>query len=108
MHYFFDNLIEKYYLTEKKYKNEDRLKRAYTLVKWSYSLVYYFSTSIAAYILIKDTAFFPWWLGGEGSCSNIALSSPALPEASVGMKVFYLLQFGKHFSRFYTHMLIRQ
>jgi hypothetical protein len=53
-------------LDEKKYVGKARSKRSYTLVKWAYSLCYYFISSIAAYYLIKDTNFFPTWLGGSG------------------------------------------
>lgn len=34
--------------------------------------------------------------------------APALPEATQAMRIFYLLQFGKHFSRLFSHMFIKQ
>ncbi len=39
---------------------------------------------------------------------NQLLNAPALPEATTYMKIFYLVQFGKHFSRLVSHMFIRQ
>lgn len=98
----------KYYMHENKYKGSAKEERAYTLVKWIYSIVYYFISSVAGYILIKDTSFFPTWLGGHGACLNIINGVPAIPEATLGMKIFYLIQFGKHFARFIIHMFIHQ
>jgi ceramide synthetase len=77
-------------------------------VKWGYSILYYFLSSVSAFLLIKDTSFYPTWLGGSGTCFNIIRDAPALPEATQGMKVFYLFQFGKHFSRLFSHMFIRR
>jgi hypothetical protein len=103
----FDGLCEKYYLGNK-YEGKARAKRAYTLVKWGYSLVYYLISSIAAIYILKDTSYFPTWLGGNGSCSNQYVNAPLLSEANYTMKIFYLLQFGKHASRLFSHMFIRQ
>lgn len=103
----FDGLCEKYYLSSK-YEGKARAKRAYTLVKWGYSLVYYLISSIAAIYILKDTSYFPTWLGGNGSCSNQYVNAPFLSEANYAMKIFYLLQFGKHSSRLFSHMFIRQ
>lgn len=63
---------------------------------------------MVAYVLIKDTTFFPTWLGGKGACLNIVNHAPALPEATENIKIFYLLQFGKHFSRLFSHLFIKQ
>jgi hypothetical protein len=108
VHYLFDDLCIKYYLDQNKYVGKSKEKRAYTLVKWGYSIIYYFFSTIAAFLLIKDTTFFPSWLGGNGSCLNLINHSPAMPEATHSMKIFYLLQFGKHFSRLISHMFIKQ
>lgn len=78
------------------------------MVKWAYSTVYYAFSSVTAYLLIKDTHFFPTWLGGSGQCTNLVIDLPALPEATFAMKMFYLIQFGKHASRLFSHMFIRQ
>ena len=77
-------------------------------MKWSYSVIYYAITSVVSLYLIKDTSFFPTWLGGSGSCKNLIAGAPALSEATFAMKLFYLFQFGKHFSRLLSHMFIRQ
>jgi len=70
IHYLLDGPCEKYFLTETKYEGKARHKRAYTLVKWSYSIPYYLISSLAGLYLIKDTTFFPTWLGGAGTCLN--------------------------------------
>ena len=68
IHYYFDPLCYKYYITENRYtSDESRKKRVYTLVKWGYSIIYYFFTSIWAYKIMINTKFMPTWLGGLGS-----------------------------------------
>lgn len=72
VHYLFDGLCEKYFIDHKKYSDpEARKKRCYTLVKWGFSIIYYSFTSIACFILLKNTTYFPTWLGGTGSPANI-------------------------------------
>ena len=107
IHYLLDPLCLKYYINETKYEGKSKEKRVFTLVKWAYSIFYYFFSSIIAFLLIKDTSFFPTWLGGSGSCLNLVSGAPALPEATYSMKIFYLIQFGKHFSRLFSHMFIK-
>ena len=83
----------------------------YTLVKWSYSIVYYIIASIAAILLIKDTSFFPTWLGGSGSSFDnyyIHWKEEGFVEATFAMKLFYTIQFGKHCARCFMHMFIIQ
>lgn len=82
IHYLLDPLCIKYYLNETKYEGKSREKRAFTLVKWAYSIFYYFFSAIIAFLLIKDTSFFPTWLGGSGACTNLVIGAPGLPEAT--------------------------
>lgn len=87
-----------------------RKNRCFTLVKWAYSLFYYGLSSIASYILLLHTDILPIWLAGNGSCMNIMKDHPSLPVDPYWlywMKVFYIIQFGKHFSRTFTHIFIR-
>jgi hypothetical protein len=49
----------------------------------------------------------PTWLGGNGQCINAYLSSPFLTEDTFGMKIFYLVAFGKNLNRLITHAFIR-
>lgn len=76
-------------------------------MKWGYSMIYYLASSIWAYKIIKETSFMPTWLGGFGSPFSILDNFPHIPEATFEMKAFYIIQFGKHFSRFFAHMFIR-
>ena len=109
IHQVFDKKCEDSFITLQRYTEpEAKKKRSYTLVKWGYSLVYYFIRSIAGYLLIKDTSYFPTWLGGTGQCTNVFVFVPDLPEATTAMKIFYICQFGKHLSRMLSHMFIRQ
>lgn len=108
IHHLLDEPCERLYLTTEKYEGKARQRRSYTLVKWAYSIVYYAISSTTAIYLIKDTDYFPWWLGGHGTCYNQFLGAPGLSQATYGMKVFYLFQLGKHASRLFSHMFIRQ
>jgi hypothetical protein len=83
------------------------MKRCYTLVKWGYSLIYYFISTLYAYIILYNSDSLPVWLGGSGSCMNIYNGAPSMPDYSFAMEVFYILQFGKHFSRAFGHCFIR-
>lgn len=76
-------------------------------MKWGYSLGYYALSSIWAYKIMIGTSFMPEWMGGNGHPLKQFQSAPAISEATLEMKVFYLLQFGKHFSRFFSHLFIR-
>jgi hypothetical protein len=68
----FDGLCEKYYINHATYTNpEARKKRCYTLVKWAFSIFYYGFASLACFLLIRNTSYFPTWLGGTGSPMNI-------------------------------------
>lgn len=108
VHYVFDDLCEKYYLNRERYAtDEERKKRSYTLVKWGYSIGYYLISSIWCYKILMDTTFFPTWLGGSGDPFTYFVSKLLIAEITFEMKVFYILQFGKHFSRFFGHVFIR-
>ena len=107
VHYIFDDWCLHHILTDERYEGSARPKRAYTLVKWMYSIFYYLVSSTAAYYLLKDTSFFPTWLGGSGTCHNYYICAQSLPEATLALKIFYVLQFGKHLSRTFSHMFIR-
>jgi hypothetical protein len=53
--------------TDKYPEVEMRLKKSYSVIKWSYSGAYYLGASITAYLLLKGTNFLPTFLGGKGS-----------------------------------------
>jgi hypothetical protein len=76
-------------------------------VKWGYSLFYYATTSIIGYYIVKDTTFMPTFLGGDGYCTDVTRYMLSFDEANQAMKVFYILQFGKHAGRFFQHLFIR-
>jgi hypothetical protein len=108
IHAIFDSLCEKYYINHQKFPDpEQRIKRCYTLVKWGYSVIYYTISTAAAYILLFNTDVLPAWLGGSGSCMNTFAASPKIPAYTWSMELFYVLQFGKHFSRAFGHCFIR-
>lgn len=108
VHYLFDDLCEKYYIDIDKYNEpEIRKKRSYTLVKWEYSIIYYLLSSVAAYLVLKNTIYFPIWFGGKGNSLFLFNNYPDLSEAPFEMEVFYIIQFGKHLSRAISHLFIR-
>jgi hypothetical protein len=79
----FDGLCEKYFINHTKYTDpEARKKRCYTLVKWGYSIIYYSLSSIACFLLLMKTSYFPTWLGGTGTPENIYNDFPDNSEFS--------------------------
>ena len=71
-HYYLDDYFFKYFTSEVKYPNPDvRANRAYTNVKWTYSMIYYLITSIWCYKILLGTSFMPTWLGGTGTPYNM-------------------------------------
>lgn len=108
IHNYLDDLCEKYFITEKKYLDpESRKKRCFTLVKWGYSIFYYVLSSIWAYKILLGTKFMPTYMGGSGSPYILSEYGMNMPQANLEMKIFYICQFGKHFSRFFSHVFIR-
>lgn len=107
VHYLFDDWVDKNYLRENKYTDPVvRKRRSHTLVRWAEHTVYYICTTITGYILIKDTAFMPRFLGGHGSIYNLC-DHRYLEEATIGMEIFYIIQMGKHAGRFFIHAFIK-
>lgn len=49
----------------------------------------------------------PTWLGGKGDPYSMVEVAPKVIGATVEMQAFYIIQFGKHLSRFYAHCYIR-
>jgi len=83
-HYFFDDICEKRYIDHKVYTDpEARKKRCYTLVKWGYSTIYYVLMSVASFLVLKNTSYFPTWLGGSGSPLNVHNDFPINSEFSI-------------------------
>ena len=76
-------------------------------MKWAYSIIYYLFSSIWAYSILTKTVYLPSWMGGLGDETTSFISRITLTHAVLQMKVFYLVQFGKHFSRFFGHVFIR-
>lgn len=81
--------------------------RGYTIVKWIWSTIYYSVSASTAYLILQPSSFMPTWMGGNGTCLNLFQYIHSFNEASTAMRVYYLVQFGKHLSRFFTHALIR-
>ena len=109
IHHYFDPIFEEHYITESRYIDPVlRKKRCYTLVKWAYSILYYIISSIWGYKIMIGTTLMPTWLGGHGNLFIMNSELPHVPSATFEMKVFYILQAGKHFSRFFSHVFIRQ
>lgn len=108
IHRNFDGLCDEHYINREKYPTEEeRKKRCYTLVKWAYSIAYYLLSSAWAYKILMGTTYFPTWMGGRGDPFTFFVSKTPLGEATLEMQIFYILQFGKHFSRFFGHVFIR-
>ena len=49
----------------------------------------------------------PTWLGGKGSPYILVEQGTKVLDSTFEMKVYYIIQFGKHFARFFGHVFIR-
>ena len=106
-HYLFDSWVEKNYLRNDKYKEmEARMKKSYTIVKWYFGIIFYTFTSSFAYYLLKDSYFLPPFLGGNGSVFTM-VENRYLEHTTEAMRIFYLIEMGKHLARFFMHVFIR-
>lgn len=106
--HYFDDWFMVNFINEAKYQDlEKRRKRCYTLTKWAFSELYYLPVAIWAYFLLLPTSFMPSWLGGEGDPLNMYRYFLSFEEATDELRYYYVLQFSKHISRFFTHVFIR-
>jgi hypothetical protein len=107
VHYFDDWFLVNY-INENKYPDmERRRKRCYTFTKWVFSEFYYLPCSIWAYFILRPTTFMPGWLGGNGNPHGMSTYLLTFDEVTDEMRYFYVLQFSKHLSRFFSHVFIR-
>lgn len=83
-----------------------RAKKSYTVVKLIYGILFYTFSSVFSYILLKDSYYLPPLLGGHGSFYTLALYR-YLEHTNNAMRMFYLIEMGKHLARFFMHIFIR-
>lgn len=72
-----------------------------------YTIPYYLINSSIAYYLLKDTDALSTWLGGEGRCANLYLHAPYVAAETFGMRIYYLVAFGRSLSHCITHIFIK-
>ena len=48
----------------------------------------------------------PVWLGGNGDCTDCIRYIKSFDEATWAMQLYYSIQFGKQFGRFFQHLFI--
>jgi len=80
-------------LSEKRTKTIDEAnRRSAQLCKWFFDFFYYSASTISAYLILRNNAFFPAFLGGpdNGSCSNIFARYPYVPNIPY-LQMFYLV-----------------
>jgi hypothetical protein len=63
--------------------------------------------SVFGYVILLPTSYMPVWLGGSGDCTDCIRYINSFDEATFAMELFYGIQFGKHFGRFFMHVFIR-
>lgn len=83
-----------------------RTKKSYTVVKLIYGIIFYTFSSTFSYLLLKNSYYLPPLLGGNGSFYTLALYR-YLEHTNNSMRIFYLIQMGKHLARFFMHVFIR-
>lgn len=77
-------------------------------MKWAFSIVYYLGVSIWCYSILQKTSFLPWYLGGNGDPFKVMNDVKSYDsEITFEMKLYYLIQLGKHSARFFIHVFIR-
>ena len=107
-HKLLDSWMRDNFLRFDRYTEESsRRKRAGVLSKMVYTIVVYTITSIAGYLIIKDTSMMPTWLGGSGQCINAYIHALSFTEDTFAMRLYILVTFGKYFNRSITHALLR-
>ena len=107
-HKLLDSWMRDNFLRFDRYTEESsRRKRAGVLSKMVYTIVVYTITSIAGYLIIKDTSMMPTWLGGSGQCANAYLHAPSITEDTFAMRLYILVTFGKYLNSLVTHSFIR-
>lgn len=82
------------------------MAKAFSIVKWQYSNIYYIATSISAYYLLKPTKFMPSFFGGNGSVYSLS-KNRYLEDTTPGMEIYYFIQMGKHLGRLFSHVFIK-
>jgi hypothetical protein len=65
-----------------KYSGPEREYKLKALLKFSIDTVFYSCMTFMAYYLFRDEYWFPWPLGGNGSCSDLYKEYPNWPSAS--------------------------
>ena len=107
-HKLLDPWISDNFIRSDSYTDEDsKKKRVTALTKMAYTIVIYTITSIAGYLIIKDTSMMPTWLGGSGQCVNAYLHAPSITEDTFAMRLYILVTFGKYLNRSITHALLK-
>ena len=75
--------------------------------KWIYTIPFYFISSSIAYYLLQDTDVLPIWLGGSGKSVNLYVHIPYMVAETFGIRLFYIVAFGKSISHCIVHLFIR-
>jgi len=85
---------------------EEKSQRAEIGSIWVSNIIYYSFSSILAFVLFKDSFFFPTMLGGSAQCSDIYKFAPYVPHVPNAV-LFYQIQFGWHFHTLIDHIVYK-
>ena len=81
-----------------------RNKRALKASKYVFMTFYYTSITIYGYIVLKDSAWLPDYMGGKGSWEGMWKGMPYI-EPCQGATTYAMLQLGYHGSDFIFHLI---
>lgn len=88
--------------------NLNREKRSEEYCKWIFDTIYYTTTSIWAFLLLRGQKFNPEWFGGDSDgCVSIFANYPEKPDIP-NMDLFYLIQLGDHLNSFVYQLFFKR
>ena len=112
--FLFDRLAAPVYMRLSLKGGEDeqlRLNYAKKAARCSYQATYFTVATIWGFIVLRDTAFLPWWMGGKNttleSYNTLFADSPFTPY-STGVFNYFLYTTGYHFGGFVVHIIINR
>lgn len=80
-----------------KYEGESRTLKAKGVAKLAFDTMFYFSTTLAAFLIFRKEPWFTGMIGGEGQCSRMYDHFPNWPnEKRSELEIFFMLQLGVH------------
>lgn len=96
-------------IVNSKYEGEERIHKHRFILKLSFDTIFYTGCTIMAYVLFRNSYWFPSLVGGCGSCSQIYRDFPNWPAASkTSLEMYFMVQLGIHFFSFFEMIIMKR